>query len=46
MLTHYKQSTILRRILRRMALRNLQDPGDYLTVLQNDAEPRTCTRTS
>ena len=34
---HYKQTTIRRRILRRMALRNLQDPRDYLSVLRSDA---------
>ena len=33
--THYKQTTIHRRILRRMALRNLQDPRDYLAVLRD-----------
>lgn len=35
--THYKQSTVRRRILRRMALRSLQSPADYLAVLQTDA---------
>jgi two-component system, chemotaxis family, CheB/CheR fusion protein len=34
--THYKQTTIRRRILRRMALRNLQDPADYLFQLRSD----------
>ncbi len=33
----YKQSTIRRRILRRMALRNLQSPQEYLRVLRDDA---------
>src|SRR5581483_11005807 len=33
----YKQSTIRRRILRRMALRNLQVPEDYLALLKDDA---------
>jgi two-component system CheB/CheR fusion protein len=33
----YKQSTIRRRILRRMALRGLQSPQDYLQVLRDDA---------
>ena len=35
--THYKQTTIRRRILRRMALRNTQDPHEYLTLLRGDA---------
>src|SRR6185437_3739357 len=35
--THYKQTTIRRRILRRMALRNLQSPAEYLVVLRGDA---------
>ncbi|HVK11152.1 MAG TPA: CheR family methyltransferase [Gemmataceae bacterium] len=35
--THYKQTTIRRRILRRMALRNLAEPKDYLAVLRADA---------
>jgi two-component system CheB/CheR fusion protein len=34
---HYKQTTIRRRILRRMALRNLQTPGEYLGLLRTDA---------
>jgi two-component system CheB/CheR fusion protein len=34
--THYKQTTIRRRILRRMALRNLQDLRDYLALLRSD----------
>ena len=45
--THYKQSTIRRRILRRMALRNLQDPGT--TSRSSRMIPprsRTCTRIS
>jgi two-component system CheB/CheR fusion protein len=33
---HYKQTTIRRRILRRMALRNLQDPAEYLGLLRAD----------
>jgi two-component system, chemotaxis family, CheB/CheR fusion protein len=35
--THYKQTTIRRRILRRMALRNLAEPREYLAVLRADA---------
>ena len=35
--THYKQTTIRRRILRRMALRNLGEPREYLEVLKSDA---------
>lgn len=35
--THYKQTTIRRRILRRMALRNLQTPTEYLGILRSDA---------
>jgi two-component system CheB/CheR fusion protein len=35
--THYKQTTIRRRILRRMALRNLADPREYLEILRGDA---------
>jgi two-component system CheB/CheR fusion protein len=34
---HYKQTTIRRRILRRMALRNIEDPRAYLDVLKADA---------
>jgi two-component system CheB/CheR fusion protein len=34
---HYKQATIRRRILRRMALRNLQTPAEYLALLRTDA---------
>jgi two-component system, chemotaxis family, CheB/CheR fusion protein len=34
--THYKQTTIRRRVLRRMALRNLKDPGQYLALLRSD----------
>jgi two-component system CheB/CheR fusion protein len=34
--THYKKSTIRRRILRRMALKNLHDPREYLAWLQAD----------
>ena len=33
---HYKQTTIRRRILRRMALRNLQSPAEYLALLRGD----------
>ncbi len=36
--THYKQTTIKRRILRRMALRGMEQPGDYLHFLQDDAD--------
>jgi two-component system CheB/CheR fusion protein len=35
--THYKQTTIRRRILRRMALRNLPSPAEYLSSLRADA---------
>jgi two-component system CheB/CheR fusion protein len=35
--THYKQTTIRRRILRRMALRGVSDPRDYLEFLKGDA---------
>ncbi|MBN9121174.1 MAG: PAS domain-containing protein [Planctomycetes bacterium] len=35
--THYKQTTIRRRILRRMALRNFQTPVEYLGMLRTDA---------
>ncbi len=35
--THYKQTTIHRRIMRRMALKNLQSPQDYLEILRSDA---------
>jgi two-component system CheB/CheR fusion protein len=34
--THYKPSTIQRRILRRMALRNLEDTREYLRFLHED----------
>jgi len=34
--THYKRSTIWRRIQRRMALRNLEKLDEYLAALQND----------
>lgn len=34
--THYKQTTIRRRILRRMALRSLQEPREYLALLRSD----------
>ena len=33
---HYKQTTIRRRILRRMALRNIHEPGEYLELLRGD----------
>ncbi|HEV3115581.1 MAG TPA: chemotaxis protein CheB [Gemmataceae bacterium] len=36
--SHYKRTTIRRRILRRMALRGLQDPGQYLRLLHDEAE--------
>ncbi len=35
--SHYKQTTIRRRILRRMALRNLQTPAEYIAALRGDA---------
>jgi two-component system, chemotaxis family, CheB/CheR fusion protein len=35
--THYKPSTIQRRILRRMALRNLEDAGEYVRLLHEDS---------
>jgi two-component system CheB/CheR fusion protein len=35
--THYKRSTILRRIQRRMALRNLELVAEYLQLLREDA---------
>ena len=34
--THYKQSTIQRRVLRRMALRNIKEPKDYLAPVRGD----------
>ncbi len=34
---HYKQTTIRRRIHRRMALRNVQDAQEYLDLLRSDA---------
>ena len=34
---HYKQSTVKRRILRRMALRGLESVGDYLRLLHEDS---------
>jgi two-component system CheB/CheR fusion protein len=34
--THYKQSTINRRLLRRMALRSMEDVRDYLNLLRED----------
>jgi len=35
--THYKQTTINRRILRRMALRGIQDHREYLALIRADA---------
>ncbi len=35
--THYKQTTIQRRIQRRMALRGLENQNDYLRLLRDDA---------
>jgi two-component system CheB/CheR fusion protein len=34
--SHYKQTTIRRRVARRMALKNMNDPTDYLGVLRTD----------
>jgi two-component system CheB/CheR fusion protein len=34
--THYKRSTLRRRLARRMALRQLQDLPDYIAVLEDD----------
>ena len=34
--THYKQSTIRRRILRRMALNNKEEPSEYLVQLKSN----------
>ncbi|HEY7427712.1 MAG TPA: CheR family methyltransferase [Gemmataceae bacterium] len=34
--THYKQTTIHRRILRRMALRSLENGGEYLRLLRDE----------
>jgi two-component system CheB/CheR fusion protein len=34
--SHYKQATIKRRIFRRMALRGMEDAGEYLRFLRND----------
>ncbi len=34
--THYKQTTIRRRVLRRMALRNISEPEEYLALLRSD----------
>ncbi len=36
--SHYKQTTIRRRILRRMALKGLESPADYLEHLREDPE--------
>lgn len=35
--THYKQTTIRRRILRRMALNNKEEPSDYLEQLKSNS---------
>ena len=35
---HYKQTTIRRRIFRRMALRGLQTPAEYLSLLRGNAD--------
>lgn len=35
--SHYKRGTILRRIQRRMGLRQIKDTGDYLELLRTDA---------
>jgi two-component system CheB/CheR fusion protein len=43
--THYKQTTIRRRILRRMALRNIHEPREYLKVLKGDAAEVQCLYT-
>ncbi len=45
--THYKQTTIRRRILRRMALRNIREPGEYLPAAPGRRRrgPATCSRT-
>ena len=34
--THYKRSTLQRRLARRMALRRLDDPGEYAGLVEND----------
>jgi two-component system CheB/CheR fusion protein len=36
--THYKQPTIRRRLLRRMALHRVNDLGQYVKLLQSDAQ--------
>ena len=36
--TNYKQTTIRRRIFRRMALRGIQEPAEYLLLLRSDAK--------
>ena len=38
---HYKLPTIKRRLFRRMALHRLTDVGDYIQLLESDAE-RSC----
>ena len=35
--THYKRSTLRRRLARRMALRQLEDMSDYIAVVEDDA---------
>ena len=35
--THYKRSTLRRRLARRMAVRQLQDLADYIAVMEDDA---------
>ncbi len=35
---YYKEGTLLRRIERRMALRHMDDPGDYLALLKDSDE--------
>jgi two-component system, chemotaxis family, CheB/CheR fusion protein len=35
--THYKRSTLLRRLARRMALQKIEDPAEYVTLIEGDA---------
>ncbi|HKT71430.1 MAG TPA: chemotaxis protein CheB [Steroidobacteraceae bacterium] len=35
--THYKRSTLRRRLARRMALQRLEDPSDYAALVETDA---------
>ena len=35
--THYKRSTLQRRLARRMALQKLEDPVEYATLIESDA---------